>query len=264
MVQIDALSTDVRARVVLSDEAVAEYAKAMADGVQFPPIVIFRDGETLWLADGHHRIQAARRAGLKTIRAEEHSGGRREALLHACCANAAHGVRRTNRDKRCAVTLMLRDEEWCQWSSRDIARHCAVDEGLVRKVRDELSADHPQIAPAERRVRRGTAVYIQRSARSATLTPNQVAAIRVDARDGQQIADEYGIHKSQVSRIRNNKTHIDRNLPALPGFGALRRAWSAAGAPAREEFLRWLWSEHPAMISAVITKPSAPQRHAAG
>ena len=36
-------------------------------------------------------------------------------------------------------------------------------------------------------------------------TLEKAAAIRADGRDGQTIADEYGIHKSMVSRIRNNK-----------------------------------------------------------
>jgi hypothetical protein len=72
------------------------------------------------------------------------------------------------------------------------------------------------------------------------------------------------VHKSQVSRIRNNITHVDADLPALPdGLGLLRRAWNAAGAPAREHFLRWLWSEHPEMIGAVMTEPPANERHSA-
>src|SRR5262245_40145107 len=106
-VQIDALKMDVRARVALSREAVAEYAQAMNASDPFPPIVVFEDGEGLWLADGHHRVEAARRAGRKVVCADLRAGGRREALLHACGANAAHGIRRTNADKRRAVTLML-------------------------------------------------------------------------------------------------------------------------------------------------------------
>jgi ParB-like chromosome segregation protein Spo0J len=261
-VRIDALSIDARARVVLTDEAVAEYAAAMKSGARFPPIVVFDDGETLWLADGHHRVQAARRAGLEEVLAEEYKGGRRDALLYACGANAAHGVRRTNADKRFAVRLMLRDEEWCKWSSREIARRCAVDEGLVRKVRRELSADDPQIAPAKRRVRRGTTVYSQRAARSAKLTSDQVAAIRSDPRNGQKIATEYGVHKSQVSRIKANRTHVDPGY--APDLAGLRRAWNSAGAPAREGFLRWLWSEHPEMIRAVITEPPEQRSVAEG
>jgi hypothetical protein len=263
-VPIDALRMDVRARVALSGEAVAEYAEAMKASIRFPPIVVFEDGEALWLADGHHRVEAARRAGRKVVAAEVHAGGGREALLHACGANAAHGVRRISADKRRAVTLMLSDPGWRQWSNREVARRCVVDEGLVRSVRKRLSADDPQITPAVRKVRRGTAIYNQRSSRGAKLTPDEVAAIRVDDRNGQQIADEYGVHKSQVSRIRNNLTDVDPDLPALPdGLGSLRRAWNAAGAPAREEFLGWLWAKHPEIVSAVLTEPQVNERHSA-
>ena len=141
-VRVDALRRDVWARASLDENAVEEYADAMRTAqAKFPPVVVFDERGTLWLADGHHRVEAARRAGRKVIRAKIHAGGRREALLHACGANAAYGVRRTNADKRLAVTLMLRDKEWRDWAGRVIARCCAVDEGLVRKVRDELSAD---------------------------------------------------------------------------------------------------------------------------
>jgi hypothetical protein len=54
-------------------------------------------------------------------------------------------LRRTNDDKRRAVTVLLSDEEWRKWPLRKIARHCAVDEGLVRKVAKELTADNPQL-----------------------------------------------------------------------------------------------------------------------
>ena len=51
----------------------------------------------------------------------------------------AHGVRRTNADKRKAVMTLLQDEEWSQWSNVKIAEQCAVSDELVRKVRHELS-----------------------------------------------------------------------------------------------------------------------------
>jgi hypothetical protein len=272
-VRINALNMEVRARAALDENAVEEYADAMRAQAKFPPVVVFEEYEALWLADGHHRVEAARRVGRMAIRAEVHAGGRREALLHACGANATHGLRRTNADKRQAVTLMLDDPEWRQWSSREIARRCAVDEGLVRRVRDELSADDPQIAPAKRKMIRAGKEQTQKAARDkkrracragGRLTLEEAAAIRADARDGQQIARAYGIHKSMVSRIRSNKLYANPNLPALPGFGALLSAWSAAGAAAREEFLRWVWSEHPEMISAVGTEPRGIDRAAIG
>ena len=258
------LNMDVRARVTLCGGVVSEYAEAMTKKASFPPVVAFNDGKALWLADGHHRVEAARHAGHTKVCAEVRTGDRRDALLYACGANAAHGVRRTNADKRRAVKLILKDPEWRRWSNREVARRCVVDEGLVRQVRAKLSADDPQMAPAQRLVRRGTAIYSQRSARGAKVTPDQAAAIRGDFRDGQQIADEHGIHKSTVSRIRNHQIHREPDLIDPPdGLGRLCRAWSAAALPAREEFLRWLWSEHPDMISRVTTEPPATERRLA-
>jgi hypothetical protein len=36
-------------------------------------------------------------------------------------ANAPHGLRRTNADKRRAVVRLLEDTEWSQWADREIA-----------------------------------------------------------------------------------------------------------------------------------------------
>jgi len=53
-------------------------------------------------------------------------------------ANAAHGQRRTNADKRKAVMTLLEDEEWGKWTDREIARHCAVDHTTVGRLRASL------------------------------------------------------------------------------------------------------------------------------
>jgi hypothetical protein len=37
-------------------------------------------------------------------------------VLHSAGANAMHGLRRTNADKRRTVMLLLQDEEWAAWS----------------------------------------------------------------------------------------------------------------------------------------------------
>jgi hypothetical protein len=60
-------------------------------------------------------------------------------VLYSVGANAHHGLRRTNADKRRAVEMLLRDEEWRGWSDREIARRCAVTHPFVGKIRDELS-----------------------------------------------------------------------------------------------------------------------------
>lgn len=93
----------------------------------------------MWLADGFHRVAAARQAGLVDIEAIVHDGGRREALLHAVGANARHGLRRGNADKRRAVELPLADAEWGAKSSNWIAQTCGVSQPFVAQVRESTS-----------------------------------------------------------------------------------------------------------------------------
>jgi hypothetical protein len=48
-------------------------------------------------------------------------------------------VPRTNEDKRRAVMTLLGDEEWSQWSNREIARRCGVHHDLVGSLRSSLA-----------------------------------------------------------------------------------------------------------------------------
>src|SRR5438477_12653995 len=81
---------------------VREYTTAMRNGDTFPTIVVFHEeGKTdYWLSDGFHRCAAAKDAGLTEITADVQPGTKRDAVLYAAGANIAHGIRRTNHDKR--------------------------------------------------------------------------------------------------------------------------------------------------------------------
>ena len=59
-------------------------------------------------------------------------------MLFSVGANHAHGLRRTNEDKRRAVTTLLLDAQWTQWSDREISRRCGVDHKTVGAVRAQL------------------------------------------------------------------------------------------------------------------------------
>lgn len=128
-----------QSRVSLSESAVAEYADAMQQGATLPPIVVFHDGSTYWLADGFHRVMAATRSGVEWLPAEIKRGTKRDAILYSVGANSAHGLPRTNADKRRAVTMLLEDEEWAAWSNHEVARRCAVSAEFVRQVRMSLA-----------------------------------------------------------------------------------------------------------------------------
>lgn len=189
-----------QARIGLHEDTVQEYADLMRDKVwdfqsRQRPIVLY-DGEAFWLADGFHRIEAAQRAQLSDFPVEVLRGTKRDAVLRAAGANSQHGLRRTNADKRRAVELLLRDDEWRQWSDRKIADTCAVDHKTVADVRKSLSGEIPQIET--RTVERNGKTYqmtptakpLTASKSSAITASNQaLAAVEADGRAALGSAD---------------------------------------------------------------------------
>lgn len=148
---------ELQTRIETDDAAIDDYAHQYREGEHLPPIEVFFDGTDHWLVDGFHRILASQKAGLTEILADIRPGTFREALLYSAAVNARHGVKRSNWDKRNAVFTLLKDDEWSQWSDRQIARHCVVDNAFVSKLRKELSVDGQQIA--ERLAQRGGTTY---------------------------------------------------------------------------------------------------------
>ncbi len=129
------LDGGTQTRAELDPATAAEYAEAMKSGATFPPVTVFHDGTDLWLADGFHRIEGARLAGLETVPADVHTGTQRDAHLYAIGANQTHGLRRSIEDKRQAVRALLDDPEWSNWSDREIAKRCGVSHPFVSKLR---------------------------------------------------------------------------------------------------------------------------------
>jgi DNA modification methylase len=133
------LDGETRMRVDDNPFVADEYSRLMADNVCFPPVIVFQDEEQYWLADGFYRVAAARQLEREAIMALVKPGTRRDARLFAIAANTVHGSRYTTKDKRHAVLTLLADPEWRDWSNYQIARHCGVTEGTVRKYRDEVA-----------------------------------------------------------------------------------------------------------------------------
>ena len=131
------LDGNTQMRVTLVTDTIREYSDEMHAGVEFPPVIVYHDGTDYWLADGFHRVHAAPLAGRASVLANIYEGTDRDARRHAMGANADHGLRRTNSDKRNAVEMALADEEWSKLPNTEIAKMCAVAESFVRKIKQE-------------------------------------------------------------------------------------------------------------------------------
>lgn len=142
-------------RAGLDEDTVQEYTDLIKAGVKFPPIGVYQEGPLqegtpFWLWDGFHRVEAYSRAGVERVHVEFRSGNRRDALRAACGANADHGLKRSNADKRRAVETFLSDPEWQQWSDGAIAKETNVSRQTVTNIRSELA-----ISPVGPRVVKG-------------------------------------------------------------------------------------------------------------
>jgi len=138
MLETSDIRTDggTQSRAKIDGSVVAEYLQAYRSKAStMPPVVVFHDGNNYWLADGFHRVRAVAQTSQKRIAADVRLGSQRDAILFSVGANAGHGLRRTNADKRRAVTLLLNDGEWGVRSDRWIADQCGVSAPLVGDVR---------------------------------------------------------------------------------------------------------------------------------
>jgi hypothetical protein len=139
------LLEEVQSRVDLDVEAIDEFAEKIKHRVEFPPIVVFQGDDGCICADGFHRVHAALKAKVEKLTAEIRDGGKREAILHSVGANATHGVRRTNADKRRAVAMLLGDPEWRELSARKIAGIASVTHPFVTKMKKALAGNGYQL-----------------------------------------------------------------------------------------------------------------------
>lgn len=192
------LDGGTQSRAKLSDETIADYAEKYAEGLAMPAVVVFYDGASYWLADGFHRCAGAKEAGKDGVIAEIRQGTRRDAILHSVGANAAHGLRRTNADKRRAVEMVLQDEEWGARSDRWIAEKCGVGHQLVGSVREQLDGSSSS----------GQAAGYREGQDGKTR--------RVPQRD--EPADEGTAEPEDFSDIGSDATAADPN-PNCPGCG---------------------------------------------
>jgi len=142
-IKIDNLIVDAgtQPREKISQDIVDEYAELMKTGTIFPSVVVFREGKNNWLADGYHRLLAAKQNEQTAIDAEIKEGGLRDAILFAMGANSTHGLRRTNKDKHRTVMMLLNDEEWSKWSDNEIAKRCCVSQNFVSEIHRSLKSD---------------------------------------------------------------------------------------------------------------------------
>jgi len=170
-------------RAMLDEATIAAYLRDIENGDTFPPVEVYHDGNDHWLVDGFHRVEVTRRLKRQQIEANVVQGNLQDAQWRSYAVNQRHGLRRTNDDKRRAVEAALKHEYAGRYSNVQIAQHCGVDEGTIRKYREKLSSEIPKIAnTSERTVTRNGTTYTQNTANIGKRTNTEPPALERDTR----------------------------------------------------------------------------------
>ncbi|MDD3965315.1 MAG: hypothetical protein PHD99_04705 [Candidatus Moranbacteria bacterium] len=188
---------NTQARVSINQDVVAHYADLMRDET-LPPITVFFDGVSYWLADGFHRYLAT--VSLKasaSIIADVLKGTQRDAVLFSLNANVPHGLSLTNDDKRKAVLIMLADPEWSELSNHKIARHCGCSHTQVGRMRTEQAEPESTVPTVATPRGAGTcsSPVTLTSPQTTTGTcskPEPVSKTKKQQEDDQNAADAHG------------------------------------------------------------------------
>lgn len=132
------LDGDTQARQELSTDTVTLYAEQMKEGAEFPPVVVYNDGSSMWLADGFHRYFACKSIGGLEISALVNKGTVIDARIYAFSANGGRGLSLTPADIRANIIKMLTMEETKNWTNTEIAKHVRASSMTVGRIRASL------------------------------------------------------------------------------------------------------------------------------
>ncbi len=127
---------------------VAEYARDIGEWIASAPVTVFAADGVYVLADGFHRLEACKEAGLDSIPAIKHDGGKVDALRFAIGANSRHGRRRTQGDMSKAYGTAIA-EGFCQPDDTgEVAKllNCSQRwaSELTREAREQVKTERDQ------------------------------------------------------------------------------------------------------------------------
>lgn len=220
--------TQIRAQA--DPHLIAEYAQAMLNDAEFPPIVVFDDGKFLHIGDGWHRADARALAHAKRpelpneILAEVRKGSLEDALRYAMRANHAHGKRLTEEDYGRAIQVAL--------------RHGLIEVERAKQVVPALMALIPGLSA--RWARECTKDY---RAELVAKRNRLIAAMHADGKTQDEIAAELDVPQRTVSdviaRLSGNgataKTTKPKPPPEPPKVEEPKPAAEAPKAPAKPD-----------------------------
>lgn len=205
-------------RKQLNSDKVNEYAEQMNDGIVFPPITVFFDGSSYWLASGFHRLFAEKQRGTEVIKATVINGTVDEATWFALGDNK-HGLNMNAEDYRRSIEIALNHPKWSTYSNIQIANHVGVSATTVARVKKERN-----IKPAEK------VKYTDKHGNEATMDTSKIGKKTAKPKpeaEPEEEQDEYDPAEEKMRELMDTITHLSDENTVLKDKIAIGQ-WDAS------------------------------------
>ena len=152
-IKIADLDLSLQTRAGTDVDTINNYAEAMADGASFPDVTVFTDGKHYWLADGFHRVMAAKQNGKTTVAADVRKGTEDDAVVFGGTANNKQGKRPTRADVQHFLSMVWERRE-AVFGGTPTGGNLAEKCGVSRATGERLVMERPSVLRRQRHSRR--------------------------------------------------------------------------------------------------------------
>lgn len=205
-------------RKELNQDKVNSYSEQMEEGVVFPPVTVFYDGSSYWLASGYHRLFAEKQRGSEAINATVMKGTLDEAKWFALGDNK-HGLNMTAEDYRRSIEIALNHPKWSTYSNAQIAAHVGVSASTVARVKKERN-----IKPAAK------VTYTDKHGNEATMDTSKIGKKKPKPKpkaEPKEEQDEYDPAEEKMRELMDTITHLSDENTVLKDKIAIGQ-WDAS------------------------------------
>jgi hypothetical protein len=192
----------IQVRSGLHFPSVNSYAALMRER-PMDPVVVYHEGNgTFLLADGFHRLAAAKQLGRTTINATIYSGTAREAQWFALGVNRAHGRRLSKRDVARAIRVAI--EQFPDCSSKQLAEHIGCSQSYVAAVKEQVRGSSNLVLDHVVGKDGKTYPAFQRKATPSAAHPKHDAIVQAvqAGRSSKDIKAEFHVRAEMIADVR--------------------------------------------------------------
>ena len=213
------LDLSLQTRAGTDVDTINNYAEAMADGASFPDVTVFTDGKHYWLADGFHRVMAAKQNGKASISADVRKGTADDAVVFGGTANNKQGKRPTRADVQHFLSMVWERREAVFGGTPtggNLAERCGVSRAtgerfVMEKLKEMPKAPvRPTASKIQSKMPARPTHLVGANGRAYPVRPTPPAPKKAEAQPAPKVAE------TPSAPVRPTVSKIQSKAPARP------------------------------------------------